>query len=169
MEFQAWMTSTVLSFNFFFYYSRRLKTTLISSFIFIDLLHSVPDNFFLFRAFKDFQGCQESQERGARGWVSSLSVILFLFTFAQVIFLPLPLFNPPLCCRRVPNDASVLSTPLSLPIDRRPLSVLIKHSVTSWNCAALFSQTFVYFGSGFGQAVLLCCQGPLVKLESKQA
>lgn len=123
------MTSTFFSLNTltsFFYFSRWFNITLISSFIFIDLLHSVPDNFFLFRAFKDFQGCQESQERGAQGWVFPVSKS-FPFHLCTGHLSSITTFQSTLqkscICVRVPSDASVLSTPWSLPIYRSPLSV----------------------------------------------
>lgn len=70
--------------------------------------------YFLFRAFKDFQGCQESQERGAQGWVSpnqwqvSQFTSLFFFFFFHYHFSFL-LQNLLKCLSPYLNDALIMS------------------------------------------------------------
>lgn len=161
--------------------TQQNPATHIPSFVFIDFFLLCPSHLlsFLFRVFKDFQGCQESQGRGAQGWVSPNHWEVSYLSFHRSLLFPLPLFSSPLkssiSITLHLNDALITSdqhyseiTPLAVLWYRRPLSTLITHSVTSLDYGALFTQTLVCFGSGFDQAVFPCCQDPFVKLESKQ-
>ena len=153
--------------------------TTISSFVFIDLLYLSLTSFmfFLFRALKDFQGYQESLEREAQGSVSfnqwqsfdilSHSSSFFYYCF-QSTFQTFYMFLHCIWMMMLCLMYIRMRVHTTVHWYGRPLNILIVHSVTSLDYGALFSQTLVCFGSGFDQAVLLRCQGPFVKLESKQ-
>lgn len=144
------------------------------SFILMFLL-SVPDSlfFFLIRALKDLQGCQESQERGAQEWVSFTQWHFYSSHspshWSPYYHLHFRRHSEYFTCKSS-NDFFLIWYEMSSSCTHiGDLCILFKHSDTSLDYGSLFSQALVCFGSGFIQAVLPCCQEPSVKLKSKQA
>lgn len=144
---------------------------------------SVSDIFYVF----SFSGPSRTSRVTRKAWKegpkgqclpTSDNLFIFLFSFSQFFFFPLPfsvrlpkllyVFTLHLNDVVIVSDVHYNESTQTVQWYGRPLSILIVHSVTSLDYGALFSQTLVCFGSGFDQAVLLRCQGPFVKLESKQ-